>query len=56
MQSAETKQEKELTNSMASAIDDTSIGVSDAMGAVMGNIGAVFTTTVAIVKKNLCRH
>jgi hypothetical protein len=39
---------KELTNSMASAIDNTSVGVSDSIGAVMDNIGAAITIAIAV--------
>ena len=42
---------KQLTGSMASAIDNTSIGVSESIGAVMGNIGAAITIAIAVVKK-----
>jgi hypothetical protein len=42
---------KQLTNSMSSAIDNTSIGVSDSIGAVMDNIGAAITIAVGVVKK-----
>lgn len=42
---------KQLTGSMSSAIDNTSIGVSDSIGAVMDNIGAAITIAIAVVKK-----
>ena len=42
---------KALTSAMASAIDNTSIGVSESIGAVMDNIGAAITIAVAVVKK-----
>ena len=42
---------KQLTGSMASSIDNTSVGVSESIGAVMDNIGAAITIAIAVVKK-----
>ena len=42
---------KQLTSSMASSLDNTSIGVSEAIGGIVSNIGAAITIAVGVVKK-----
>lgn len=42
---------KALTSAMSSALDNTSVGVSESIGGIVSNIGAAITIAVGVVKK-----